>query len=619
MKKSLVFAFIMFFVVSLSLVDGVYSQGEVEFLAPEFDQTTGLMKDIPALKGDDPTALIPNTDPGGIDDGTALDADGKAIEFNLHVPPDFTIEKPLADLGLENNSPEDDLKDLLDQMTVQEMDLDEREILVQQAIDILLGTNESGKLNTKAYLNFPLLNITSGNEEKIKRVNEWNNVETFDEKGNVDVKLIYYGQDIDADTFLLEIPPAFMDEPFTIKFTINNMKQLRCFAPTIMCQLPNPNFPAADDAEPFGKFSNGPKTIPYGAYDASFYEMDRLVRLDENGEPLLDNNGEPRIALGQGTQVEIVLAMPPAKFIKGIYTWGWRKHPPLTQFILLVPEGDKMPNGMLTLDAFANGQAKSVDDISDQAPEKIILKALEKFNKEQIDRPRFFKRFFFKFQLAIIEDVKLQIAVMKDKLTLPPGFEIDGNSDFTAVYMNGETYAESQQKKAGVPVIPPQKEGDFIKGTIINADNITSYYRTVMFSQGQFQFGTPPAGGGVHNEFGIFNWKPFYGVPMFVAGGWKSAFAAVSQNNLYTNDDQDGDLQHDFTDFSGFSGPAVFSENPPGSDGLFDFGFGVPIAPGETLFATMELPRNLGGARSVGYMFDPMRHDNTVFSMHLPE
>ncbi|MGR3219393.1 MAG: hypothetical protein ACUZ8H_06185, partial [Candidatus Anammoxibacter sp.] len=446
MKKSLFFVFAMFFVVSLSLVEGVFSQEEDEFLAPEFDQITGLMKNIPALTGDDPTALIPNTDPGGVDDGTALDADGNPIEFNLHVPPDFTVEKTLASIGLEKNSPEDDLKDLLDQMTEQEMDPDERKILVQQAIDILLGTNESGKLDSKAYLNFPLLNIISGNEEKIKRVSEWNNTETFDENGNVDVNLIYYGQEIDGDTFLLEIPKTFMENPFSIKFIINNMGQLRCFAPTIMCQLPNPNFPAADDAEPFGKFSNGPPSIPYGAYDASFYEMDRLVRFDEDGEPVLDSNGEPRRTLGQGTRVEIVLAMPPGKFVNGIYTWGWRKHSPLTQFMVVVPEGGKMPNGMLTIDAFANGQAKSVDDISDQAPEKIILKALEKFKKEQIDRPRFFKRRFFKFQLAGIEDVKSQISVMKDKSTLPPGFEKDENADFTAVYMNGETYSESRER-----------------------------------------------------------------------------------------------------------------------------------------------------------------------------
>ncbi|MGR3221163.1 MAG: hypothetical protein ACUZ8H_15315, partial [Candidatus Anammoxibacter sp.] len=210
--------------------------------------------------------------------------------------------------------------------------------------------------------------------------------------------------------------------------------------------------------------------------------------------------------------------------------------------------------------------------------------------------------------------------VMKDKSTLPPGFEKDENADFTAVYMNGETYSESRERggTGNVWILPPQDEGNTIKGTIINADNITSFYRTVMFSRGQFQFGTPDAGGGIHNEFGIFNWKPFYGAPMFVAGGWKNSFAAVAQNNLYTNDDPDGDLQHDFIDFSGFSGPEVFG-GPAGSTELFDFGFGVPIEPGETLFATIEVPRNFGGARSVGYMFDPMRHDNSVFSMHLPE
>ena len=89
-----------------------------------------------------------------------------------------------------------------------------------------------------------------------------------------------------------------MDQPFTIKYTINDVAGFRCFAPTIMYQLPNPAFPAADDAVPFGKFSNGPPAIPYAAYDASFYEIDRLI------------NEEGKQRSEQGTQTEIVLAMP---------------------------------------------------------------------------------------------------------------------------------------------------------------------------------------------------------------------------------------------------------------------------------------------------------------------
>ena len=55
-----------------------------------------------------------------------------------------------------------------------------------------------------------------------------------------------------------------------------------------------------------------------------------------------------------------------------------------------------------------------------------------------------------------------------------------------------------------------------------------------------------------------------------------------------------------------------------GPDGLFDFVFGVPIEPGETLNTEIEMPRNLGGNRSVLYLFDPMRHDNSVFRIHTP-
>jgi len=309
-----------------------------------------------------------------------------------------------------------------------------------------------------------------------------------------------------------------------------------------------------------------------------------------------------------------VLAMPPGKFIKGIYTWGWRKHPPLTQFTVLIPEGDKLPNGIPTIDGFINGQASTEEHISDKAPEKIVLNALREF-KSKIRFKRMSKK-----SLAIIEDVKNQIVVMKDKLILPPGFEKDPATDFTAVYMNGETYIETHQKggEGNNWVLPTHKEGDVATGTIINADNITSYFRAVMFSKGQVKFGTPVTS--VHNEFGNFNWKPIYGAPLFVAGGWKTEFAAISQQNLYEDDDDDGDLQHNFSDFSGFSGPVVegMFEGPMGSDGLFDYGFGVPIAPGATFKPEIEIPRNHGGNRSVLYLFDPMRHENSVFSLHTP-
>jgi len=254
------------------------SQEDIAFKSPEFDQESGLMKDIPALNGSTDTAfLIPNTDPSGMDDGTAIDETGNPIEFNLHVPPGFTKEVPLADIGMEKARPEDDLATLLDQMIIKKMDKTERKLLVTQALDILSGTNESGRLDTKPYNGFPLLNIISGNEKKVKRVSEWNNTETFDEKGNVDINLLYFGKDIDSDTYLLEIPSALMEKPFSIKYTINDVAGFRCFAPTVMGQLPNPNFPADDNAEPFGKFSNGPPTIPYAAYDASLYELDRIT------------------------------------------------------------------------------------------------------------------------------------------------------------------------------------------------------------------------------------------------------------------------------------------------------------------------------------------------------
>ena len=100
-----------------------------------------------------------------------------------------------------------------------------------------------------------------------------------------------------------------------------------------------------------------------------------------------------------------------------------------------------MPDGKtLSIDAFANGQAKSVEDISDNTPEKIVYKALKSFD-DKVKRKRVSNR-----ALAIIGNIKDQIGVMKNKLALPPGFEKDVAADFTVVYMNGESYVETQEK-----------------------------------------------------------------------------------------------------------------------------------------------------------------------------
>ncbi len=76
MRNRVLLVCLFFFVISLTFVKFTFSQEDIVFKAPEFDQESGLLKDIAALKGEDSTALIPNTDPSGMDDGTAIDETG---------------------------------------------------------------------------------------------------------------------------------------------------------------------------------------------------------------------------------------------------------------------------------------------------------------------------------------------------------------------------------------------------------------------------------------------------------------------------------------------------------------------------------------------------------------
>jgi hypothetical protein len=133
-----------------------------------------------------------NSDPSGSLDGTALDAQGNPIQFNLHWPPEPAKDRWLSDIGIDCSSPTDDLQEILD-YTIQTGSKDR----IQEALDILLGTNVSGALANKAYKGFNLLKIYKAKNNK-----------SYDPiRRNVHVTQLWYDTEIYSDSQLLEIPP----------------------------------------------------------------------------------------------------------------------------------------------------------------------------------------------------------------------------------------------------------------------------------------------------------------------------------------------------------------------------------------------------------------------------
>lgn len=146
-----------------------------------------------------------NSDPSGSLDETALDKNGDPIEFNLHYPPETPVPFWLDDQGIDGASPLDDLQEILDEIAATGS-----KARVQEALDILLGTNVSGALSYKAYQGYPLLKYQAA------RVNDSYDPETR----NVVVEQLWYGTEIVSSTDLLEVP-AHGD--FTITWKVRGL------------------------------------------------------------------------------------------------------------------------------------------------------------------------------------------------------------------------------------------------------------------------------------------------------------------------------------------------------------------------------------------------------------
>lgn len=177
---------------------------------------------------------LTNTDPSGSLDGTAVDALGDPIHFNLHWPPEPPEPFWLEDVGLDPRSPTEDLQSVIDDVLATGS-----KDRVQEGIDILLGTNESGALTNKAYLGFDLIHIYGRKDNQ-----------TFDETTrNIEVTQLWYGTEIYTDATQMLVPTH---GDYTITWKIRGLgdpgpKRRRAFpidevAPMIMKKVGNSLF-----------------------------------------------------------------------------------------------------------------------------------------------------------------------------------------------------------------------------------------------------------------------------------------------------------------------------------------------------------------------------------------
>lgn len=146
-----------------------------------------------------------NTDPSGSLDESALDVNGDPIHFNLHYPQTAPESFWLEDIGLEPNAPTDDLEEILDEIIATGS-----KARIPEALDILLGTNDSGSLTAKAYKGFPLLKYQAARDNT-----------TWDpETRNLTITQLWYGTEIVSDCDMVQVPT---EGPYTITWKVRGL------------------------------------------------------------------------------------------------------------------------------------------------------------------------------------------------------------------------------------------------------------------------------------------------------------------------------------------------------------------------------------------------------------
>ncbi|SHH49423.1 hypothetical protein [Halobaculum gomorrense] len=456
------------------------------------------------------------------------------------------------------SDPHDDLQAALDELATAADDGDTAAMDdAANEIEAILKGNTEGRI----YDGFPLLNYSQGGhledqidgEYKMKRLRDSGETQTSiggKERTvwEVDVNMLWYGESFDADTFLLRVPvDAHPNDLLRVNYHVYSLER--------------------EELSP-GTAVNDAAGLPFKIFDSTWSE----VHTDE--------------------VAHISVNKPPLGLLRGIYTWGWRDHPPKIQFLQPVFETDI--DGQVVLDPPSKNFAVrnrnlSIDDIGDAAPEKkayTVASAVldDTASPSEVN--------------AMLTDSSTDprgtadgwVDLMADPLQLPPeawdvlekeGIDRGkfGPYSYVTVYANNEMYGDGPD---GAKTMEPWSQGDQLDVKVINLDDHTHYYRAVDFG---YRVGddirTAPDSldlSGASHSFEIMNLKPLYGAPKSGEMQWRSGWGfrphkdVIQQYDVFPRS-TDREQLESFTDgdgeshtgyrFSTTSGDNTWRFNPP--------------------------------------------------------
>lgn len=417
-------------------------------------------------------------------------------------------------------SPNRDLRDGLDALSraARDGDRSAMDAAADEMLAILLGATQG-----RIYDGFAMLNFNRGafapdhvpGEYKMKTLTDTGltapGIDGEPRKiWEVTVNYLWYDGQFDSDTFLLRVPLAV--HPFdTLRVNYRIYSLVReDFAPTTVTQ---------DHRLP------GSVQFPFKGFDSVW------------------------IPVGGDSVTEITVDHPPLRLLRGIYTWGWRVHPPRIQFLQPIFEMINAHTGEVQLEpqgqsfAFRNRRL-SIDDIGDAAPEKKMYRVARAVRDgsspteilAMLTDPDVAPRGTWQEWADLTQD-QMQLPDEAWDILAAEGIEKGdfGSYRFVTVYMNNEMYGTGPQGDR----IQGWFQGERFTVKLINLDNHTHYFRNVDFGpklHDDIAAGDFPTGS---HSFEIMNFKPTYGAPKVAEMQWRAGwgfrphFDVLHQHDLF--------------------------------------------------------------------------------------
>ena len=551
--------------------------------------------------------------------------------YNLH-------DGPVLTRAIDKTNPEDDLDAIIDRIEAGAQygyfDVD----LVQRGIDILEGTPVG-----RAYDGFPMLHYVG--PTKVKAVEPIYDADGNLTGGNVDVNMIYFNQRIEADTAFID-PAAVQEVPYTVTYHVKILNRgMEDFSPMTMNfnRMVNP-MTGEDMRGPF-----------HASMDKSYF-------------PMLD----------EGTEYTVKIKENMGKYFNLTYTWGWRIHPPRVQVVenALKKAG---PNGWTLVEwekaAFCEGGAKdpacdprndaadkayAIAQIGDLSPAKRMWNTFNEM-KAAVSDPcaglngwqlwvcDFLSSYGIYMQAPDIDvadaatNLRSAFLDWTDRTKLPAGVDADPDATLTLLYVNNTFFGSRQGLSGdGSKLGPASYKGIgngsahdwnirpyLYKVTLLNGDHFPHGYMNVDFGgsrgwENHFQTTDPTTAIGPHPVIppgSPANGEPYDNPANIVAGeenifpinrGGTEEFLQPTPRNL--DDPVNGDPQMGSGCFFTFGRNHAW----PNAGGPWGGIMTPPVAadgtPGKH---KVEITYNFEPSRRLKiYQFDPLHHDQVIYSLH---